>query len=210
MYNNMYEEYIRNVLGYSSPGNMNCNNCAYGNNNDTYDYTGPMIQSSSNSELEEFYPEIYRIIYPMIRKACSMNTNLNTREAIEKMTDEIYNAIQEDDNPINVNINLGNNVQSSINTGNTANVDNRGEAKKENNTKENREQKETRRAPNRDLRDLIKILLIRELLGRPNFRPPIRPRPPMGRPNPGPGPRPPIMPRTNNQYNQLPYDIYEY
>lgn len=202
MYNSMYEDYIRTVLGYPSQRNLNCNNCSYGNN-DMVDDMEMFSQNNINSELEECYPEIYKIIYPMIRKACSSNYNLNSRDEIERVTDEIYNAIEED-NQINVNINLGNNIKSSINSGNTVNTanveNNRSEVKNEN--RENRERKEVRRAPNQSLRDLIKILLLRELLGRPNPRPPMRPRPP--RPPMG---RPPIMPRT---YNQLPYDIYEY
>ena len=61
---------------------------------------------------------------------------------------------------------------------------------------------ENKRSPrNNNLRDLIKILLIRELLGRPHNHfppsPPHHPRPPM---------RPPIMPRNYQPF----YDIYEY
>ena len=53
------------------------------------------------------------------------------------------------------------------------------------------EKRETRQRDN-TLRDLIKILILRELLGPgfPGHRPP-RPRPPF----PGPGPRPPMPPR---------------
>ena len=75
---------------------------------------------------------------------------------------------------------------------------------------------ENRQSFSRDLRDLIKILLIRELTGKPGFRPrpPRPPRPPMrplyfeGRPPfPGgmPGPRPPMRPREyydNDLYEQ--------
>ena len=80
------------------------------------------------------------------------------------------------------------------------------------------QERETRspRPVNRNLRDLIKILLLRELLNRPGNRPPVRPpRPPFpggpGRPpfpgGPGPGRppmRPPMMPRGLEDYN-----IYE-
>ena len=66
---------------------------------------------------------------------------------------------------------------------------------------------EDRQLRNRGLRDLIKILIIRELLGRPGHRPPrppVRPPFPGGRPGmPPQGPnRPPMMPRNI-------YDIYE-
>ena len=65
----------------------------------------------------------------------------------------------------------------------------------------NTEEENTISPRNNNLRDLIRILLIRELLRRHHNhfppRPPHTPRPPM---------RPPIMPRN---YQPL-YDIYEY
>lgn len=202
MFNNNYEEYIRSILGYSSGTNLNRN---------TIGYPEP-AQVSRKNNLEELYPEIYKIIYPMIKKACAENMMASTKEEIEQMTDEIYLAI-EDNNQINVNINLENN-SSSIST-NKNQVENRTEVKKEETNKKllktETNKNQDRKSPmNNNLRDLIKILLIRELLGRPNNnfprpphhdpnRPPYNPqRPPM---------RPPIMPRD---YQQPFFDIYEY
>ena len=198
MYDNQYEEYIRSVLGYPSTANMNQNQM-YQN-----EYPNPS-QVNMRNDLEEFYPEIYKIIYPMVQKACDGNMMANSREEIEQMTDEIYSAI-EDNNQINVNINLGN----TISTTNMNRTQNRNEIPKEEIQKkssekqevENRNTEESRIIPrNNNLRDLIKILLIRELLRRRHNhfppRPPHNPRPPM---------RPPIMPRN---YQPL-YDIYEY
>ena len=202
MYDNQYEEYIRSVLGYPSTANMN--------QNQMYLAEYPNLsQINMRNDLEEFYPEIYKIIYPMVKKACDGNVRANTREEIERMTDEIYSAI-EDNNQINVNINLGNTV--STNNSNTQNRNqNRSEPHKEEIQKKSSEKQELEnrnkevesriRPRNNNLRDLIKILLIRELLKKRhnNFppRPPHNPRPPM---------RPPIMPRN---YQPL-YDIYEY
>lgn len=199
MYDNQYEEYIRSVLGYPSTTNMNQNQM-YQN-----EYLNPS-QINMRNDLEDFYPEIYKIIYPMVKKTCEGNMRANSREEIEQMTDKIYSAI-EDSNQINVNINLGN----TISTTNTNRTQNRNEIHKEEiqnksfekTDLENRNvEEESRRRPrNNNLRDLIKILLIRELLERPHDhfppRPPHHPRPPM---------RPPIMPRN---YQPL-YDIYEY
>ncbi len=199
MYDNQYEEYIRSVLGYPSTANMNQNQM-YQN-----EYSNPS-QISMRNDLEDFYPEIYKIIYPMVQKACERNMTANSREEIEQMTDEIYLAI-EDNNQINVNINLGN----TISTTNMNRMQNRNEISKEEIQKKNSEKQEvenrnieteSRISPrNNNLRDLIKILLIRELLRRRHNhfppRPPHNPRPPM---------RPPIMPRN---YQPL-YDIYEY
>lgn len=199
MYDNQYEEYIRSVLGYPSTANMNQNQM-YQN-----EYPNPS-QINMRNDLEEFYPEIYKIIYPMVQKACDGNMRANSREEIEQMTDEIYSAI-EDNNQINVNINLGN----TISTTNMNRTQNRNEIPKEEIQKKSSEKQEmenrniegeSRISPrNNNLRDLIKILLIRELLRRRHNhfppRPPHNPRPPM---------RPPIMPRN---YQPL-YDIYEY
>ena len=195
MYDNQYEEYIRSVLGYPTTANMNQNQM-YQNE---YPNTS---QINMRNDLEDFYPEIYKIIYPMVQKACDGNMGANSREEIERMTDEIYSAI-EDSNQINVNINLGN----TVSTTNMNRTQNRNEIPKEEVQKkqevENRNiEGESRISPrNNNLRDLIKILLIRELLRRRHNhfppRPPHNPRPPM---------RPPIMPRN---YQPL-YDIYEY
>ena len=198
MYDNQYEAYIRSVLGYPSTANMNQNQM-YQN-----EYPNPS-QTSMRNDLEAFYPEIYKIIYPMVQKACDGNMGANSREEIEQMTDEIYSAI-EDNNQINLNINLGNTVSTTnLNTQNRNELHKEGVQKKssEKQEVENRNTEgESRISPrNNNLRDLIKILLIRELLRRRHNhfppRPPHNPRPPM---------RPPIMPRN---YQPL-YDIYEY
>ena len=129
MYNESYEEYIRNILGYP-----NYNPTIYENS-----------YSMTNPELEACYPEIYKVVYPMITNACARNTKPITSSLVDELTDEIYSAIETN--------------------------------------KENR--REDRQYRNSGLQNLIKILLIRELLGRPgnNFpgnRPPMPPpsRPP--------------------------------
>ena len=165
-----------------------------------------------NAELESCYPEIYKVVYPMVRKACSNITKPATAELIEELTNEIYLSV-ENDNEINVTINLTNQVGSreenrsniSHTAGNRSNMTSNNSSRAEK-TRENRG--EDRQFRNRGLQDLIRILLIRELLGRPGNRPPMPPqRPPMRPPFiGGPGSRPPIMPRNNDYYNP---DLYE-
>ena len=196
MYDNNYENYIRSILGYPSNSNFNQN----GMYNVGYSTSS---QVNMRNDLEQSYPEIYRIIYPMVQKACERNMTANTTEEIERMTDEIYSAL-EDNNQINVNINLGNNISAT----NVSGTENRSESTKEvvqpKKVETRNDGTQDRRVfSNNNLRDLIKILLIRELLRRRNnnfpHRPPHnnQPCPPM---------RPPIMPR---EYQPL-YDIYEY
>lgn len=195
MGNETYDEYIRSILGYPP---VNIYNNANLNSANTY------TQVSVNMELEQYYPEIYKIIYPMITKKCNNVSNNLTNEDIENMTDEIYSAVEEN-NQIQVNINLGNDIKSSQ-TNTVKTTSNKAEVKVSETAKENRNTRQI----NGGLRDLIKILLIRELINRPGR--PQMPRPPM------PGPRPPIRPPYrpgigggfNREFETSNYDIFEY
>lgn len=195
-----YEEYIRSILGYP---NTNPNECtAYDSNFNTM----PDRQNADNVLLEECYPEIYKIVYPMIVKTCRNCTGPINRELVEEMTDEIYKAVEPSE--IDINITLNNEVNNTTQNNNSNNTTNFNNTRKEMNRqstsvkKEQENRGEDRQFRNRNLRDLIQILLIRELLGRPGFhghRPPF-PRPPRPPFPGGPGPRPPIMPRGNIEY----------
>ena len=184
MYSNeSYEDYIRSILGYPNYSNNMMEN------NEQY-YSGNYRNEQEIEELENCYPEIYKVVYPRVTEACSMNTKPISSNLIDELTNEIYTAL-ESDNTINININLGNEIQSSqtVENRNNRNPNNRREVQKQENRGEDRQFR------NRGLQDLIRILLIRELLGRPGNRPPVRPprpKPPMGRPPfpGGPGPRP--------------------
>ena len=180
---NYYDDYIRSILGYNNLQNQTSINTATNN------------LSVSDEEIEGCYPEIYKVVYPMIRSRCQRNTKPVTKELIEEITEEIYQALEGEAflAEESVQKNRGENKNKII-------ADEKQINRKESNV-QNRELR------NRGLQDLIKILLIRELLRRP-YRPPMPgPRPPF----PGgvnPGPRPPIMPR-NYGYNSLYNDIYE-
>ena len=120
----------------------------------------------------------------------------NTKELVEQLTDNIYFAI-EGNEEVNIHINLTNEVGGNTPT-----------SRENRQTKiEEKQKKETRspRPVNRNLRDLIKILLLRELLNRPGNRPPVRPPRPPFPGGPGRPPmRAPMMPRGLEDYN-----IYE-
>ena len=180
MNDSIYEQYMRNVLGYQA-----MNNNTYDMYYDNWDMSNMAAMNNIQmSELENCYPEIYTIVYPMVQRACSQNTRPITRELIDNMTDEIYFAIEDKEM-----------------------LENR-------NKEEKGEDRQIRR--NTNLNDLIRILILRELLGRPGFpggRPP-RPRPPRPpmRPPMGPSPRP--QPRTGmGIFNRYSFgqcdDLYE-
>ena len=166
MFNESYEEYIRSILGYP---NYQSNNYINTYNNE---YAQNRQRNSSNSEIEGCYPEIYKIIYPMINKACRNNFEPITPELVERITDDIYSSV-EADNQINININLTNEIGTNENrSDNTSRRDIKKENNKINNIQEDKKienRGEDRQFRNRNLRDLIKILIIRELLGGSNI-----------------------------------------
>ena len=176
MNDSIYEQYMRNVLGYQA---------MYNNTYDMYYDNWDMSNMASMNniqmqELENCYPEIYTIVYPMVQRACSQNTRPITRELIDNMTDEIYFAIEDKEM-----------------------LENR-------NKEEKGEDRQIRR--NTNLNDLIRILILRELLGRPGFpggRPP-RPRPPRPpmRPPMGLPPRPQTRPGMGN-FNRYSFGQYD-
>lgn len=195
--NESFDDYIRSILGYPNTNNMYIGSTPRQNE--------MAYENIDNSDLEACYPEIYKIIYPMISQRCARVTGTVTKEMVESMTDEIYSAI-EVNNEINVNINLQNEV---TNNRNEVRTPAKAKITEESNKGISRENRQFR---NQNLRDLIQILLIRELLRRRRRPHPGRPPFPGGRPpfpggnrppfpgGPGSG-RPPIMPRE--------YDIYE-
>ena len=188
-----YEEYMRSVLGYSPYTERNYTYTD--SQEDMYNYANEMtINTMPQQDLTAFYPEIYKIIYPMVCKACNMNSNREiTKDLLEQMTDEIYRNVEPEDQQI------GQRAEVQLKNGDVINP----------NAKEPEQQTRETRQNNFLLRDLIRILLLREW-GRPN-RPPVRPpfppgggRPPMG---PGPGmpppnrpPRPPMGPPPRPRY----------
>jgi hypothetical protein len=263
MYNNAYEDYIRNMIrGSDNPRNdyLNCGNNVYnsnlyeneiyGNNEFENSFINPQISSNlpymnTNDEinLEECYPELYRLLYPMIQKVCMKCTRSVNRDIIDEMVEEVYsNFVGDEGESTQININLSNDVRSSRETS-TNNLrsgknelSNSNKSISSNNIKENKSnitsskldrssdkkteiRSEDRQSRQRNpiLNDLIRILILRELLGRPggNFRPPfgrLPQRPPHNTPNnmpnfpnrPNPG-----RPRDNRlSFNQAQQDIY--
>ena len=195
MNNSIYDEYMRSVLGYQPQDYSNTYDMNYNMIPNMSDFSGNnMVLNMQNEELENCYPEIYRIVYPMVQKTCSQNTRPITRDLIDNMTDEIYFAIEDKEM-----------------------IENRSkDADKATDKKVEDRQINVR---NQGLNDLIRILILRELLGRPGFpggRTPQRPRPPRPpmRPPMGPPPRPQPRPGMMGPFNRQSYgqyeDLYEY
>lgn len=164
MYNENYEDYIRNILGYPTQQPI------YSQNNFM-----PNNTIKENLELEKYYPEIYKKIYPMIKKVCTeMKENL-TKENLEKIAEEIYLSFENEENR---------NATSKA----------RPESREENRSKNTL-----------TLKDLIKILIIREILG--NSKPPMKP--PIMNPMPPFKPGFPTMPNQIMSRNDFYQNLYE-
>lgn len=176
----MYEDYLQDYWGY--PINGYTNN-TYDQNLDDYQNGYNVNRSSfeygfysypqnmhyqkrgiSINEMEELYPETYKIIYPMVKKVCANNNRTISNEVIEDMTQDVYSNLE--NNSVELNITLNNEVRGEKNI-------------KAESTQENRGNR------NNGLMDMIKILILRELIDRPCKSPNCRP---------GPGPRPPYPP----------------
>jgi len=182
MYNQSYDEYLRSILGANNSGEIYNN---FYSNMYTYpetNYYRNSINMMNTENLEDEYPEIYRIIYPMVQKICERNINRQiTGGLLDNMTEEIYQNVEPTMGEVNLNIEV------------------RGENKTINaKTVEKKEVRETRQRRNPLLSDLIRILILRELgVGRPPFRP----RPPfLGGPGIPGGPGRPPMPRPMSPY----------
>ena len=193
-----YEDYMRQVLGYSSNDPIIYEPYDYRNYGNTY-YSDQYVSNLSEEEMQQFYPEIYHLLNPMVCKICDSNTQPITRELIERMTDEIYNAMEDNTTVVNVRVEA---KKEEPRNSSQSTEPRRVEDKQK---QESRETRQDRRISNPTLRDLIKILILNQLFGgnRPNRPRPPRPPfpPPHGRPGmppprpPYPGGRPPMQPR---------------
>ena len=101
----------------------------------------------------------------MVCKACNMNSNREiTKDLLEQMTDEIYRNLEPEEQATT-------RIEPQLKNGDVINP----------NAKEPEMRGETRQQ-NFMLRDLIQILILRELLRRRNQRPPMPPPPRPPRP----------------------------
>ena len=76
--NSLYEEYMRSVLGFDTQNTYNMYS------SDSIDQMNAM-NNIQQQELENCYPDIYRIVYPMVQKACMNNTRMVNKELIDEL-----------------------------------------------------------------------------------------------------------------------------
>ena len=110
----VYDDYMRSVFGYEPINYRNTYEQDYNDYMEYANYSIPQQTNRNNETLEECYPDIYKLVYPMVQKACTQNTRNLSNELIDDMTDEIYFAI-EDDN-LNRSLEQSNLVDTANNT----------------------------------------------------------------------------------------------
>ena len=144
MYNN-YESYMQSVLGYKTPQNTY---------REAENYYDTVKLNQDMQEINKLYPEIYGIVYPVVQKVCTRRNLTGIDEKmISQMVEEVYSVIEPGDDIVD--------TETPLKNGDVRNP----------------RSKETRRPPqrnNRLLRDLIRILILRELFGggrKPGFGP---------------------------------------
>ena len=115
------------------------------------------------------YPDLYRLINPLVCDMCDKNNKPITEDLVEQMTNHIY------DNVVN-RVEIQNVINLNIETRNSKTKENEKDIENRSPVPASRPRR------NRLLQDLIRILLLNELLRR--NRPPFRP-------GPGPMPMPP-------------------
>lgn len=185
LYNN-YEEYMRNVLGYSrrpisNMQNYNMPNNMYQSYNNNYNnmYSQiPMNQYDENNQLsniEQMYPEIYKVINPLVCQKCDNNTQPITEGLVEQMTNEIYDNVVnrvEIENYVNININTreaeNRECNGNMKNSSTSCLNRQGSVVSNSKIKDNvsEDRSPVPRRQNRLLRDLIRILILNRLLRR--------------------------------------------
>lgn len=161
-----------NGINYSYPYS---NQMMYGNIQNPYMQNNfQSYMPSQGVGLENMYPQIYKIINPVVNRVISnSNYQYMTEDALDNMVDTVYNIVEGDvsslistQNPSiqgddttqkNSNINTNNNrSQAYTNNSSTSGISNNVSADNQTN-------------PNVLLKDLIKILLIKELIIRRNM-----------------------------------------
>lgn len=162
-----------NMLGNSNMQPMMQGGIASSPNNQIFMNSGMIPNNMPIQNLSNMYPSIYRILNPVISRIVSNNNQSISEDLLNNMTDTVFNIVEGQ-------IDLGEDYETqgnnrtdnqSINANSSNNnSSNRGAET----TRQNSQNPQTSNARhNRNdslLRDLIKILIIKELLSRNHFQ----------------------------------------
>lgn len=175
MPNNTYmNSFGNNMMGYP---NMQMMNNAMSNN---IQPNNQMMQNptmfSNNipvQNLNNLYPSIYRILNPVVSRVVSNNNQPISEDLLNNMTDTVFNIVegQVDLGNDQMQRNTQNENQSSSNTTSNTSTNNSTSSRTTETRQQSNSQTSFRNNRGESLfRDLIKILIIKELLSRNQFQ----------------------------------------
>lgn len=178
-YNQMPNNTYMNSFGNNMMGNPNMqmmNNAMPNNiqpNNQMMQNPTMFSNNIPVQNLNNLYPSIYRILNPVVSRVVSNNNQPISEDLLNNMTDTVFNIVegQVDLGNDQIQRNTQNENQSSSNTTSNTSTNNSTSSR----TTETRQQSNTQTSfrNNRNeslLRDLIKILIIKDLLSRNQFQ----------------------------------------
>ena len=146
-------DYMRDFFYYNQSPNQNMNmNYGYMPNNN-------MMRNNNNNNIENLYPNIYRILRPVVRKVVSgSNYQYLTEEVVSNMVDTVYNIVEGDRNTRTTEVNAepAETRRSSV-TSNTTQTQT---------STQSRTNHSNNTEYNNLLKDLIRILVLQEILNR--------------------------------------------
>ncbi len=159
--NNTY--FPNNMPNYNIPltQNQNMINPMYNNSN--------MNANQMCQNINNLYPNIYRIINPVVLKViANSNYQFLNDDVLNNMTDTVYNIVEgQIDYDDNISTTTENSQSTSSNTNSvSSNSNSRVTETRQSNTSQTSNSKSNRN--DNLLKDIIKILILKEILSRPN------------------------------------------
>lgn len=162
-----------NMLGNSNMQPMMQGGIASSPNNQIFMNSGMIPNNMPIQNLSNMYPSIYRILNPVISRIVSNNNQSISEDLLNNMTDTVFNIVEGQ-------IDLGEDYETqgnnrtdnqSINANSSNNNSSNRGAETTRQNSQNPQTSNTRHNRNDSLlRDLIKILIIKELLSRNHFQ----------------------------------------
>jgi len=105
MYYQNFEDYMRTVLGYPVE-----NQCTYAR--DLFEeMPNYQVLYEDRNELEDCYPEIHKVLYPMVCEMCDNCSKPITRDKIEEMVEKISEKVEQN-HEISIRINIDNRAET--------------------------------------------------------------------------------------------------
>lgn len=172
MYYQNYDDYMRDVFYFNQMpnpmqnANMGCQNVGFNQPVNPMNQMNPMNQSMNYNNM---FPSIYRIVQPVVSRVVTGNNwQYVTEENLNSMVDTVYNIVEGD--VVNNNDNDSQATQTvSAQATRTQNTSTNNNNNNNSNTVANARNCENQNATVL-LKDLIKILILKEIICRSNMR----------------------------------------